>query len=422
MFQFKEAKTKAPEEKGKLTLDVANIIDEVQRDGDTALARYSALFDKSSRTSFRITEEEIEKAKTEVVPELVEYMETAAKNIRNFAKRQLTSLTDLKEEEIAPGVYLGHRVIPVESCSCYVPGGGYPLFSTALMLAIPAAVAGVKRVTACSPVMRGTDRVHPAILTALSIAGVNEIYAVGGAQAIAASAWGTEQIAPVDVIVGPGNRYVTEAKRQCYGQVGIDFVAGPSEVLIIADESADPEIIAADILAQSEHDLNARGILLCTDETIAKATSEAVEEQLKTLETEAIARKSWEENGEIIIVDSLEEACAISDKFAPEHLELNVADPDTLIPKLKNYGALFTGQCSAEVFGDYVSGSNHTLPTLGAARYTGGVWVGTFLKVCTNQRMTLEGVNRLAPVAAAMATAEGLHAHSKAASIRMADK
>ncbi|EFC91581.1 histidinol dehydrogenase [Dethiosulfovibrio peptidovorans DSM 11002] len=422
MYHVKEALPKRPEGKGELTSSVAAIVETIRERGDSALLEYGHRFDLSSRSSFRITDEEIQAAIEEVDTSLLDHIKTAAHNIRAFAERQKETLTDLPEQELSPGVFLGHRAIPVESCGCYVPGGGYPLFSTALMLAIPASVAGVKRIVACSPVMKGTDKIHPATLSALSIAGVDEIYAVGGAQAIAAMAFGTEQIAPVDVIAGPGNRYVTEAKRQCYGQVGIDFVAGPSEVLIIADESANPEILAADILAQSEHDLNARGILLCTDEDIAKATASAVERQLKDLATAEMAGRAWRENGEIIIVDSLEQACEISNRYAPEHLELVVQDPETLIPALTNYGALFIGEMSAEVFGDYVSGSNHTLPTLRASRYTGGVWVGTFTKICTSQRMTPEGVARLAPVAEAMAKAEGLEAHGKAASIRLKNK
>ncbi|MCF4152059.1 histidinol dehydrogenase [Dethiosulfovibrio sp. F2B] len=419
---LKRPTKKGQEENESLRTTVSRIVLSVQDSGDEALLDYCRRFDLSTRETLRISQEETDAALASTDPELLNYIKTAAHNIRAFAERQKETLADLPEQELSPGVFLGHRAIPVESCGCYVPGGGYPLFSTALMLAIPASVAGVKRIVACSPVMKGTDKIHPATLSALSIAGVDEIYAVGGAQAIAAMAFGTEQIAPVDVIAGPGNRYVTEAKRQCYGQVGIDFVAGPSEVLIIADESADPEILAADILAQSEHDLNARGILLCTDKDIANATASAVERQLKDLATAEMAGRAWRENGEIVIVDSLKQACEISNRYAPEHLELAVRDPETLIPALTNYGALFIGEMSAEVFGDYVSGSNHTLPTLRASRYTGGVWVGTFTKICTSQRMTPEGVARLAPVAEAMAKAEGLEAHGKAASIRLKNK
>ena len=245
-----------------------------------------------------------------------------------------------------------------------------------------------------------------------------EIYALGGAQAIAAFSYGTESIKPVDIIVGPGNRFVTEAKRQCYGQVGIDFVAGPSEVLVIADGKASAKVVAADLLAQSEHDVNAKGILLTTDEAFGKSVIEAVEEELKILDTAKIARQSWDTFGEIGVVDSLDEAVQYANEYAPEHLEINVEDPDALIPKLVNYGSLFIGQNTAEVFGDYASGTNHTLPTLRAARYTGGVWVGTFLKTCTHQSMTPEASARIAPLVSRMAHGEGLSGHAAAADAR----
>ncbi len=416
---LKEAKPKIQEEIGRLRRDVHAIVEAVRNGGDSALIEFSRRFDGSGRSSFRVTAAEIAQARSLVPPELIGHMELAAVNIRKFAEVQKKTLSDLPEREMTPGVFLGHRVIPVSSCCCYVPGGSYPLFSTALMLALPARVAGVGRVIAASPVMKGTDRIHPTTVTALDIAGVDEIYAVGGAQAVAAFAWGTEQIPAVDVIVGPGNSYVTEAKRQCYGQVGIDFVAGPSEVLVIADGSADAEVIAVDLLAQSEHDAQARGILLSTSEELARKVQAAVGDRLVALQTAESARRAWENNGEILVVESLDEACALSDRYAPEHLELAVADPEELVPKLHNYGALFVGKLSAEVFGDYVAGPNHTLPTLRASRYTGGVWAGTFLKVCTRQRMTAEGVRNLVPTAAAMARAEGLHGHAAAAEARL---
>ena len=252
----------------------------------------------------------------------------------------------------------------------------------------------------------------------MDLAGATEIYAVGGAQAIAAFSYGTETIAPVDVIVGPGNQYVAEAKRQCYGQVGIDFIAGPSEVLVIADRSADPKVLAADLLAQCEHDPNAKGILLATDETLAKETIGAVEAELAELPTAGTARQSWDTFGEVVVLDSMEEAIATCNDYAPEHLEINIADPDPVIEKLVNYGSLFIGGNTAEVFGDYASGTNHTLPTVKAARYTGGVYVGTFLKVCTHQSMTPEASKKLAPLVDRMAKGEGLIGHAIAAQRR----
>lgn len=408
-----------PEEDRQLREGVAEIIESVRAHGDQALQEYSRRWDGNTRESLRVSAEEIQDAYRQVEPGLLDAIRTAADNIRRFAEAQKATLLPLPEQEISPGVFLGHRVIPVEACGCYVPGGGYPLFSTALMLAVPARVAGVSRVVACSPARRGTNSIHPATLVALDIAGADEIYAAGGAQSIAAMAFGTQTMAPVDVIVGPGNQYVTEAKRQCYGQVGIDFVAGPSEVLIIADETANPDILAADILAQAEHDLQARGILITTSETVAQKTEQAVLRQLETLETADIARAAWELNSEIIQVDSLEEACTLSNSYAPEHLEVVTAEPDRLIPLLKNYGGLFIGEQSAEVFGDYVSGTNHTLPTQQASRYTGGVWAGTFLKVCTSQRLTRQGLRNLGPLASVMAREEGLIGHARAAEIRL---
>jgi histidinol dehydrogenase len=255
----------------------------------------------------------------------------------------------------------------------------------------------------------------------MDVAGIDEIYAVGGAQAIAAFSYGTEQIKPVNLIVGPGNSFVTEAKRQCYGKVGIDFVAGPSEVLVIADGGADPEIIDADLLAQSEHDRVAKGIVVTTDEELGKAVMEAVENQLPTLNTEEIARTSWNDYGEILIADTLEEAVEYSNNYAPEHLEVIVAEDrqDEVVAALRNFGSLFIGQHTAEVFGDYASGPNHTLPTLGAARYTGGVWVGTFLKICTYQSMTKDAMLGIAPLVSNLARGEGLIGHARAAEIRI---
>ncbi|QTX31828.1 histidinol dehydrogenase [Aminithiophilus ramosus] len=418
MRVMKEARPLETEEARELYGTVAKIVDDVRVRGDEALLEYGRRFDGSTRTALRVTAEEVGRARSEVDADLLQALEKAAENIRSFALRQRETLTDLPERENGPGVFLGQRVLPVDSCCCYVPGGSYPLVSTALMLAIPAAVAGVPRRCAASPVMKGTDRIHPAVLCALDLAGVTEIYAVGGAQAVAAFAWGTESISPVNLIVGPGNRYVTEAKRQCYGRVGIDFIAGPSEVLILADDRADPTRLAADLLAQAEHDVNARSVLVTTSERLGKEVEEEVERQLAGLSTSAVARLSWENNGEILLVDSPEEACRIANERAPEHLELDLAEAEAWVAGLRNYGSLFIGEWAAEVFGDYLSGTNHTLPTMGAARYTGGLWVGTFLRVTTFQRMTAEGASRLAPLASRIAREEGLMGHAAAAEAR----
>ena len=418
MRYIKKGKERTKEDTRVLRQTVSAIIENVQENGDAALREYSEKFDGFVRDSIRVSREEIDAAYARMTEEEIADLKAALGNIRSFAKAQRATIGDLPDFSPQPGIHLGHRVIPVRSCLCYVPGGRFPLYSTALMLVTPAVVAGVKRIAACAPVVHGTGDIHYKTLVAMDLAGATEIYAVGGAQAIAAFSYGTETIAPVDVIVGPGNQYVAEAKRQCYGQVGIDFIAGPSEVLVIADRSADPKVLAADLLAQCEHDPNAKGILLATDETLAKETIDAVEAELAELPTAGTARQSWDTFGEVVVLDSMEEAIETANEYAPEHLEINIADPDPVIEKLVNYGSLFIGGNTAEVFGDYASGTNHTLPTVKAARYTGGVYVGTFLKVCTHQSMTPEASKKLAPLVDRMAKGEGLIGHAIAAQRR----
>ncbi|MGB5824072.1 MAG: histidinol dehydrogenase [Proteocatella sp.] len=419
MYYLKSSIKKDIKQKSRLQEDVQAIIMDVAKNGDVALRNYNMKYDQNDRADFLVSKEEIENAYSLVAPELIADIKKAAANIEAFARVQRDTIKDLKDYEVVKGVYLGHRIIPINSCCCYVPGGSYPLYSSALMLAIPAKAAGVKRITACSPTVKGTSSIHPATLVAMDIAGVDEIYALGGAHAIAAFAYGTQQIEPVDIIVGPGNQYVSEAKRQCYGQVGIDFVAGPSEVLIIAEEPSKPAYIASDILAQSEHDVNAKALLLTTSRELAQAVTEEVEKQLQELDTRAIAAQAWENNGEIIIVENLEEAFELSNKIAPEHLEIHLKDENNAIDNLNNYGSLFIGENAAEVFGDYASGTNHTLPTLRASRYTGGVYVGTFLKTCTHQKITKSGIASIAQTSYNMALGEGLSAHANAARQRM---
>lgn len=402
-----------------LEADIKNMIKDVKENGDKALLRYNIQFDGNDREIFLVSAEEIRSAYDKVDKELIEHMKEAAGNIAKFAQRQKESIQPVEDFETSPGVLLGHKILPVDSCCCYVPGGGYPLYSTALMLAIPARTAGVRRIAACSPAMKGTNSIAPVTLVAMDIAGVSEIYCLGGAHAVAAFAYGTEQIKPVDVIVGPGNRYVTEAKRQCYGQVGIDFLAGPSEVLIISEEGGNARYIAADLLAQSEHDYNAKGILVTTSLKLAEDVLKEVKLQLEELETKEIAGKSWENNGEIILVSSMDEAFYVSNEYAPEHLEIHVKDEEYAMNMLHNYGSLFIGVNAAEVFGDYISGTNHTLPTVRASRYTGGLYVGTFLKVCSNQRISKKGVDSIGRTAVELALGEGLHAHANAARVRL---
>lgn len=415
---LKKSKERTAEDNRALRDSVTAIIDDVCQRGDTALHEYNEKFDDCHRDVLRISREEIEQAYAQITEQELSDLRMAKSNIEKFAAAQRRTMTELENFSPQPGIYLGHRIIPVSSCCCYVPGGGYPLYSTALMLITPAKVAGVKRIAACSPTVKGTSKIHYKTLVAMDLAGADEIYAVGGAQAVAAFSYGTEEIKPVDMIVGPGNRYVTEAKRQCYGQIGIDFVAGPSEVLVIADEKADSKTIAADLLAQAEHDPNAKGILVTTDESFGKQVIKDVEAELKVLSTAEIAKKSWDDFGEVLVVDSLHEAVEMSNEYAPEHLEVNIENPDSIIKDLYNYGSLFIGGNTAEVFGDYASGTNHTLPTVKAARYTGGVWAGTFLKTCTHQSMTPEASKAIAPLVARMAYGEGLEGHAKAAEAR----
>lgn len=397
---------------------VAEMIQAVRTSGDRALLEYNTRFDGNDRTEFRVTREEIDAAYARMTEQELEDLRQAAENIRSFAQAQRSCLKELDGFSTVENSVLGHRIIPVSSCGCYVPGGSYPLFSTALMLIIPAKVAGVGRVAVCSPAVKGERSIHYKTLVAMDLAGADEIYAVGGAQAIAALTYGTEQIRAVDMIVGPGNQYVAEAKRQCYGRVGIDFFAGPSEVLALADSSANPEVLAADMLAQSEHDKMAKGIVVTTSRELGTAVMEAVQRQLSTLETAGIAASSWDTYGEVILADSLDEAVDIANRYAPEHLEVIVED-ESILPRLVNFGSMFIGQETGEVFGDYASGTNHTLPTVRAARYTGGVWVGTFLKVCTVQRFQRGAMREIAPLVSRMARGEGLIGHARAAEVRM---
>ncbi|MDR2865405.1 MAG: histidinol dehydrogenase [Spirochaetaceae bacterium] len=418
MKQIKYAEERLLVQSREIRQQVSLIIDAVRERGDKAVLEYAQQFDSSDRTKLRVSENEIADALKSVPKNELDAMTLALGNIRAFAEAQKASLTEITEYEPMPGIILGHRLVPVDSVCCYVPGGLYPLFSTAMMLITPAKCAGVRRIAACSPPMKGSSSVNPKTLAAMALAGADEIYALGGVQAIAAFAYGTEQIKNVDLIVGPGNAYVAEAKRQCYGQVGIDFIAGPSEILIIADESADPALVAGDLLAQCEHDKNAQGILLSLSEKLAMQVLAEIDRQLETLDTAAVASFSWKHYGEILLVENLDEAVNYANLRAPEHLEIQIQDCPELIAKLRNYGALFIGEYTAEVFGDYASGTNHTLPTLRASRYTGGLWVGTFLKTLCFQKASRSGAAKLAPIVSLLAKAEGLSAHSAAAERR----
>ena len=388
---------------------VRGIIAEVRKNGDGAIRKYTKKFDGVDSGSFEITQKQIRQAYKRVDRKTIAALRKAAGNIRFFAKAQFRDIKNFTVEN--NGVTLGQKIVPIGSAGCYVPGGRYPLPSTALMSVIPAKVAGVKQVIVCSP------KIKPATIVAADIAGADRIFNVGGVQAIAAMAYGTRTIPKADKIVGPGNKFVTAAKKEVYGAVGIDFLAGPSEVLIIADGTGDAKMIAADLLAQAEHDTNARADLITTSGELAKNVNFELEKQLKELSTREVAAAALK-NGRIILVNNLGEAVKISNAKAPEHLELQVKSLYKIVDRLTSYGSLFIGKYSAEVFGDYCSGTNHTLPTNGAARYTGGLCVKDFVKVLTWQKITKKGSKDMIRIASRLAETEGLDAHKKAAECR----
>ena len=417
--ELKKAKPVLEADVKALRQGVEEILERVRKEGDAALAHYARTFDQYEGP-IRVSDAEVEAVKKELPADIIEGLGFAIERVTAFAKAQRAQISEF-EQEMIPGVHMGHRLVPVDSCAAYVPAGRYPCLTSAVMSLVPAKVAGVKRVVACSSPGK-EKRINPAILYTMGAIGAEEIYCLGGAHAIAAMAYGTESIKPVDLIVGPGNQYVTEAKRSVFGTVGIDFLAGPSECLVIADETARADYIAADLLAQCEHDTEARGALVTTSETLGKQTLEEIERQLRDLETEEVARKSWEDKGDVVVVPTLEDACAWTNDYAPEHLEVHTKDPKALLPLLTSYGSLFLGEAAAEVFADKVAGTNHILPTLRGARNTGGLWVGHFLKVMTHQWVDERGVEVLAPYSVRQAEFETMDAHRRAALIRMTNK
>jgi histidinol dehydrogenase/sulfopropanediol 3-dehydrogenase len=403
----------------EVTDAVYDILSAVRDRGDDAVREFTSRFDDVDRESIRVTDEEIEAARAEVSAADRETIDTTIENVRTFHEEQRDHIEGF-EEEFHPGVYMGQRIVPVESAGVYIPGGRYPLVASPAMTIVPAVIAGVDRIVACAP---PTDEggIQPAQLYAMDAAGADEIYCVGGAQAIGAMAYGTESIDAVDHVGGPGNVFTTEAKRQVYGKVGIDFLAGPTEVLILTDETADPEIVATDLLAQAEHDTDSRPVLITTDETLARETMDELEAQLPHLRTEEVARECWAGNGEVIVVDSMAEAVDLTNDYAMEHLQVMTEDPRALMDDLHNYGSLFLGEGSPVVFGDKAAGTNHSLPTLEISKYSGGIWVGTYLKVLTHQEATEEGAAFLADQAAAICEIEGTHAHQLSAEARRRD-
>lgn len=357
-----------------LTEKVSAIIERVKTEGDTALRAFSQQFDHVVPAQFEVSEQEIAEALEGMDAQTRRDSEFAINQVRRFAQAQLATMLPL-EVETLPGVHLGHRIIPVQTVGCYVPGGRYPILSAPVMSIVPATVAGCEQIIACLP-----PGAHPAMIAVCHLAGAHRIFKVGGAQAIAAMAWGTESIPSVDKIVGPGNAFVNEAKRQVFGRVGIDALAGPSEIFTIADDSADPRILAADMLAQAEHDIHTRVGLATTSRDIAERTLAEVERQLASLPTAATAGEAWRRQGEIVLCEDEAQLIAFADHMATEHLQVHTRDPHATAAKIRNYGSLFIGQNASVVFSDKCCGTNHTLPTMAAARYTGGLWVGAYVK------------------------------------------
>jgi sulfopropanediol 3-dehydrogenase len=391
---------------------------DIEARGDAAVREMSNKFDGWDREDYRLSQAEIDRCVNSLTPQERKDIEFAQTQVRNFAQIQRNSMQDV-EVETLPGVVLGHKHIPIQAAGCYVPGGKYPLLASAHMSVITAKVAGVPRVITCAPPFQG--ELARAIVAAQAMAGADAIYALGGIQAVGAMAIGTETIDPVDILVGPGNAFVAEAKRQLYGRVGIDLLAGPTETLIIADDiGCDPEMAATDILGQVEHGPDSPGVLLTNSEKFARATMAEIERLLQILPTAEHARKAWENFGEVIVCDSYDEMVAVADEIASEHVQVMTADPDYFLKHITQYGALFLGNRTNVSYGDKVIGTNHTLPTKKAARYTGGLWVGKFLKTCTYQRvLTDEASTLIGEYCSRLCALEGFAGHGEQANIRV---
>ena len=391
MKRGKDAATRATDD-AKVRATVETILADIEARGDIAVRELSAKFDQWEPDDFRLSEDDIRAAVKQLSPREIEDIRFAQAQIRRFAQIQLESMREIEVETI-PGVVLGHRHIAVNAVGCYVPGGKYPMIASAHMSVVTAKVAGVGRIVATAPPYQG--RPHPAIVAAMHFAGADEILVLGGVQAVGAMAFGTASIKPVDMLVGPGNMFVAEAKRQLYGRIGIDLLAGPTETLVIADDTADAEMCAVDLLGQAEHGPTSPAVLLTTDKNLARETLNEIGRQLAILPTADIARVSWAEYGEVIVCDTLDEMLTKADELAFEHVQVLTRDPDVFLKRLKNYGALFLGPRTNVSFGDKVIGTNHTLPTRRNARFTGGLWVGKFLKTCTFQRVTSDAASAL---------------------------
>jgi sulfopropanediol 3-dehydrogenase len=401
------------EDSGSVTVLVGEILSDVRKRGDAAIRDYALRFDKSDLIEFEVTAKQRQAALNALDPQTRKDTEFAIENVRDFAKAQLATILPL-EIETLPGVHLGHRVIPIERVGCYVPGGRYPLLSAPVMTIVPAKVAGVDEIVACLP-----PNAHPAMIAGCHLSGADRIFRIGGAQAIAAMAYGTETVPAVTKIVGPGNAFVNEAKRQLFGPVGIDQLAGPSEIFILADATGDAEMIATDLLAQAEHDVRTRVGLITTDTKLAEAALKEVNRQLEKLSTANVAAQAWKDYGEITVCADEAAMIRYSNFVAAEHLEIHTADAHATAAKVRNYGSLFIGELASVVYSDKCCGTNHTLPTMGAGKYTGGLWVGAYVKIATHQWLDERGVKALAPPATRQSASEGLEGHRRAAQLRL---
>jgi len=392
---------------------VGEILADVRNRGDAAVREYARRFDKVDVDALEVATAERRAAVDGLERQTRADTEFAIERVRAFAEAQLATILSLDTEPL-PGLHLGHRVIPIERVGCYVPGGRYPLLSAPVMTIVPGKVAGCDEVVACLP-----PTAHPAMIAGCHLSGADRIFRIGGAQAIAAMAYGTESVPGVDKIVGPGNAYVNEAKRQVFGTVGIDQLAGPSEIFVVADGTGDAETIATDLLAQAEHDVRTRVGLITTVRALAEATVLEVERQLGTLSTADVAGAAWRDYGEVVLCADEAAMIAYSDHIAAEHLQVHTADAKAMAERLRNYGSLFIGEMASVVYSDKCCGTNHTLPTMGAGRYTGGLWVGSFVKICTHQWLDERGVAVVAPPAVRQSASEGLEGHRRAAALRL---
>ncbi len=398
------------------TSDVVGLVSQILRDvrleGDAAVRRYAQRFDHADLEAFEVSPADRRAAVEGLAKQTRADTEFAIANVRRFAEAQFATILPLETEPL-PGLHLGHRVIPIERVGAYVPGGRFPLLSAPIMTIVPGKVAGCDEVVACLP-----PNAHPAMIAGCHLSGADRIFRIGGAQAIAAMAYGTQTVPRVDKIMGPGNAFVNEAKRQVFGPVGIDQLAGPSEIFVVADASGDPELIATDLLGQAEHDVRTRVGLITTDRALAEATVAQVIRQLETLATAAVASESWRDYGEVVVCADEAAMIAYSDHVAAEHLQVHTADPHAFAKRLRNYGSLFIGENASVVYSDKNVGTNHTLPTMGAGRYTGGLWVGSYVKIATHQWLDDRAIDAVAPAAIRQSASEGLEGHQKAAAIR----